>query len=160
MEKNISYMMNTIVNPETIGEMWNIVSDADFCQFCVPRGRGDEFFFFELNITKLRNEGNEYVKRLSSEVYTEFDMDRFIEDYITGVPECVELFNNDDNWNSKLIYLNDKVNDIEWLINKAACLIGPLDAKDMAEEWDLETLRYLAAKELFYRWSDGEDIED
>lgn len=159
MKKCISYMMNTIVNPETIGEMWNIVSDADFCQFCVPRG-DDEFFFFELNITKLRNEGNEYVKRLSSEEYTEFDTDSFIEDYITGVQECVELFNNDDNWNSKLIVLNDKVNDIEWLIDKAACLIGPFDSKDMAEEWNLETLRYMAAKELFYRWSDGEDIED
>lgn len=159
MEKNVFYMMNTIANPESIGEMWEFVSDADFCQFCIPRGE-DEFFFFELNITKLRNDGNEYVKRLSSEEYTEFDMDCFIEDYITGVPECVELFKNDDNWNSKLIDLKDKVNDIEWLIDKAACLTGPGDAKDFAEEGDMETLRYLAAKELFYRWSDGEDIED
>lgn len=34
MEKIISYMMNTITNPMSESEMWNMVSDADFRNIC------------------------------------------------------------------------------------------------------------------------------
>ena len=159
MEKNVSYIMNTVANTETINEFMNIVSDADYAQFCSTLDDG-RFFFFELNLALLK-ENNEYVKSLTSEEYSEFDMDKFAEDYINGVPECVELFNDDKNWNFTTIeFGEDKINNTKYLGRLAVCLSCPGDVKDMIENDDIETLRYLAAKELFYRWLDGEDIED
>lgn len=163
MEKNVSYIMNTVVNPETINEFMNIVSEVDYAQFCSTLDNG-RFFFFELNLALLK-ENNEYVKSLTSKEYSEFDMDKFAEDYINGVPECVELFNDDKNWNFMTIeFGKDEINNTKYLGDLAACWSCHGDVRDMIKNGDMETLRYLAAKELFYRWVDGdsndEDIED
>ena len=40
MEKNVSYIMNTVVNPETINEFMNIVSEVDYAQFCSTLDNG------------------------------------------------------------------------------------------------------------------------
>ena len=72
---------------------------------------------------------------------------------------------DDKNWNFMTIeFGKDEINNTKYLGDLAACWSCHGDVRDMIKNGDMETLRYLAAKELFYRWVDGdsndEDIED
>ena len=151
MDKTISYVMNTVVGEITsISEFMNIVSDYDYCQFGIDRGEGD-FFFFELKIKELYNKGNKYVQSLYDESDSGWDMDRFAEDYINGVEECTSLFEDDDNWNFKVIHLNDKGNNKQQLKGLLSAMYIEDEITDMIEN-NIDTARYYAAQELFYEW--------
>lgn len=151
MDKTISYVMNTVVGKITsVSEFMNIVSDYYYCQFGIDRGEGD-FFFFELNIKELYNKGNKYVQSLYDGPDSGWDMDRFAEDYINGVEECTSLFEDDDNWKFKVIHLNDKGNNKQQLKRLLSPIYMEDEITDMIEN-NIDTARYYAAQELFYKW--------
>lgn len=154
MEKVISYVMNTLIGEVTRGsELMSLISDYDYCQFGIDKGNGS-FFFFELKIRELCDRGNQYVQSLYDESTNSWDMDKFIEDYVDGVKECLSLFENDDNWNYKEIELKDNGNDKEQLLALLTNMYIKSEAEDLIEK-HIDTARYYAARELFYDYVDN-----
>lgn len=154
MEKVISYVMNTLIGEVTRGsELMSLISDYDYCQFGIDKGNGS-FFFFELKIRELCDNGNQYVQSLYDKSTNSWDMDKFIEDYADGVNECVSLFENDDNWNYKEIELKDNGNDKEQLLDLLTNMYIKSEAEDLIET-HIDTARYYAAREIFYDYVDN-----